>query len=110
MTTSLAVVGDFDPSGRTHAATNDAIGHCSAALGLSVQYCWLGTEELAGPDGLRRLASFDGIWIAPGSPYRSMEGALAAIRAARERQIPLLGTCGGLGRNWRGEVWGALGR
>lgn len=39
-----------------------------------------------------RLAVFDGVWIAPGSPYRSMEGALGAIRYARERGVPLVGT------------------
>jgi CTP synthase (UTP-ammonia lyase) len=35
------------------------------------------------------------VWIAPGSPYQSLDGALAAIRFARERNVPLLGTCGG---------------
>ncbi len=44
---------------------------------------------------MNRLAGVRGLWIAPASPYRSMEGALEAIRWARERQIPLLGTCGG---------------
>ena len=30
-----------------------------------------------------------------GSPYASMDGALNAIRYARERNVPFLGTCGG---------------
>jgi len=34
----------------------------------------------------------DGIWIAPASPYRSMDGALTAIRYARERGVPLVAT------------------
>src|SRR4029079_14164917 len=41
------------------------------------------------------LARYAGLLIAPGSPYRSMAGALAAIRYAREQGVPLLGTCGG---------------
>ena len=44
---------------------------------------------------MKALAEFQGIWIGPGSPYASIEGALSAIRAAREHGIPLLGTCGG---------------
>jgi CTP synthase (UTP-ammonia lyase) len=32
------------------------------------------------------------VWIAPASPYRSMDGALRAIRYARERGVPLVGT------------------
>src|SRR5207249_7799312 len=66
-----------------------------AALSSKVEHRWIGTEEVAGPDGEARLAAFSGIWIAPASPYRSMEGALSAIRIARQRRIPLLGTCGG---------------
>jgi CTP synthase (UTP-ammonia lyase) len=96
MTTSaIAIVGDFAADNRSHLATNAAIEHCSAALGLCVESCWVGTEELAHTGALKRLAEFDGFWIGPGSPYQNAEGALLAIRAAREGRIPLLGTCGG---------------
>jgi hypothetical protein len=30
--------------------------------------------------------------IGPASPYRSMDGALAAVRLARERGVPLVAT------------------
>lgn len=36
-----------------------------------------------------------GLVISPGGPYLSMEGALGAIRYAREDDVPLLGTCAG---------------
>ena len=91
----LAVVGDFNSSNSSHIATNDAILHSSAALGISVEPRWVGTEELIASGGENRLRGFDGVWIAPSSPYRSMDGALSAIRTARECRIPLLGTCGG---------------
>ena len=35
------------------------------------------------------------MWCVPGSPYHSAEGALAAIRFAREKRRVFLGTCGG---------------
>src|SRR5437667_10014794 len=95
MTASLAIVADFDSGSRSHAATNDAVAHSAADLGVSVQPEWIGTAELAGAGGQKRLADFSGMWIGPGSPYASMEGALSAIRIARARGIPLLGTCGG---------------
>jgi CTP synthase (UTP-ammonia lyase) len=95
MTTSLAIVADFDSGSKSHAATNAAIAHSAAALGVVVDYQWIGTAELTRSGGLERLAESRGIWIGPGSPYKSMEGALSAIRLARERGIPLLGTCGG---------------
>ena len=81
----IGVVGDFNPGNRTHRFTNAALEH----LGLRV--AWVPTETVAAePEG--RLAAFDGVWIAPASPYRSMDGALAAIRYARERGVPLVGT------------------
>jgi CTP synthase (UTP-ammonia lyase) len=93
--TTIAIIGDYRDGNQSHVATNDAIGHSSAALGLAVQSHWVGTDELAPSDGLKRLAEFSGFWIAPGSPYQSVSGVLQAIRMARERHIPLLGTCGG---------------
>jgi CTP synthase (UTP-ammonia lyase) len=91
----LAIVGDFNPENPSHIATNEAIKHSSAALRTSLQSQWVATEELAGSKGPDQLAEFGGLWIAPASPYKSMDGALRAIRWAREQHIPLLGTCGG---------------
>jgi CTP synthase (UTP-ammonia lyase) len=43
----------------------------------------------------RLLSDADAVWCAPGSPYASLDGALAGIRFAREHQRPFLGTCAG---------------
>ncbi len=94
MKARLTIIGDFNPGNRSHIATNDAIEHCLRVLNQPVEYRWIGTEEVALRGG-DRLAGFSAFWIAPASPYRSMEGALLAIRTARERRIPLIGTCGG---------------
>ncbi len=91
----LLVVGDFNDRNKSHLATNAAIEHSATALGLKVEHPWVGTDDVAAAGGLARLEGAAGLWIAPASPYRSMAGALAAIRLARERGIPLLGTCGG---------------
>jgi CTP synthase (UTP-ammonia lyase) len=91
----IAIVGDFQAGNPSHLATNAALRQCSAKLGLSVESSWLGTETLAQPGETARLAGFGGLWIAPGSPYKNAEGAISAIRLAREGSIPLLGACGG---------------
>lgn len=95
MTARIAIIADFDATSPSHVATEEALRHSVAALGVAVEPHWVGTRELAGPEGLRPLAGFQGLWIGPGSPYASMEGALSAIRFARETGLPLLGTCGG---------------
>ena len=85
MSARVGIVGDFNARNVTHQLTNQAC----ADLGLGFE--WIPTDAIAGDAGVR-LAEFDGIWIAPASPYRSMDGALAAIRHARERGVPLVGT------------------
>jgi len=92
---SIAIVADFNSASRSHIATNDALAHSAKALGLNLEPTWVATADLARGNTAKRLAGFAGFWIGPGSPYVSMDGALSAIRLAREQQIPLLGTCGG---------------
>jgi len=86
----IGIVGDRDPGNRTHLASERAF----QLLPEPMAFEWVPTGTIPAEAGAR-LAPYAGLLIAPGSPYRSMEGALAAIRHARERQVPLLGTCGG---------------
>jgi len=95
MARSIAIIADFNSESKAHRATNDAIKHSIAAHNPTMEFRWIDTRELVQPGSLERLSEYDGIWIGPGSPYKNMEGALSAIRIARERGIPLLGTCGG---------------
>lgn len=90
---NVAVIGDFDGSYAPHRATNSAIHHSASALGLCVSVGWLATESLE--TDLSAVTAADALWCAPGSPYRSLLGALAALRFGRERAVPTLGTCGG---------------
>ncbi len=83
----IGVVGDYGAKRETHRATNAEL----EAAG--VDFAWVATTGIGDPAG--SLGGFDGLWISPGSPYASMDGALAAIRYAREREVPLVGTCGG---------------
>jgi CTP synthase (UTP-ammonia lyase) len=92
MTVTVGVVGDFDPASRHHRATNDALAHTADALSADLQVRWLPTESLREPGAREALTRCDGLWISPGSPYRSLDGALSAIRFARENNWPLVGT------------------
>lgn len=94
MTVDIGVIGDHRADNSTHVATDGALGHASAALGLTVRGTWVGTETI-GSDAESTIGSFDGFVIAPGSPYQDLAGVLRAIRFARESDVPLLATCGG---------------
>ena len=88
---TIAVVGDYGAERPTHKATQKALEH---AVQPPLRFEWLATETAAEMDE-SELASYAGLLVAPGSPYLNMDGALKAIRVAREREVPMLGTCGG---------------
>jgi CTP synthase (UTP-ammonia lyase) len=81
----IGVVADFDPANATHRATEEALAHARGSLPFE----WLATDAVG--DGAV-LSRFAGLVIGPASPYRSMDGALRAIRYARERGVPLVAT------------------
>jgi len=92
VTIEVGLVGDHDGSITAHRAIPVALQLAGEALGIVARPRWLATDSLdAGTD----FGVFDALWCVPGSPYRRMDGALAAIRFARERGLPFLGTCGG---------------
>lgn len=90
----LAIIGDYDPTMYTHLAIDAALTHVRDHGDHALEWNWVATASLTN-DVADLFASLDAVWIAPGSPYASMEGALAAIRCARESSLPLLGVCGG---------------
>jgi CTP synthase (UTP-ammonia lyase) len=90
----IALVGDYSPDVPAHVGIPLSVALAAGVVGAEPELHWLATDSI---DVSRRepLCGYDGIWCVPASPYRSMEGALHAIRTAREEGVPFLGTCGG---------------
>lgn len=86
----IGIIGDFNPDYPSHIATNEAINHAGDALEIFVEVQWLPTKAIEKQP--ENLSLYDALWCSPGSPYQSMEGALQAIRFAREQDYPFLGT------------------
>lgn len=88
MSVRIAVVGDENEALPSHRGVNAARG----MLGEDVHSEWVPTD---GP-GIAGLRDYHGVWVVPGSPYADDDAAYEAVRWARERDVPYLGTCGGL--------------
>jgi CTP synthase (UTP-ammonia lyase) len=88
----VGIIGDYDPKRQFHIATNEALSHAAAALSASVETSWLPTPSLTKGSVGTTLKEFDALWCSPGSPYKSMDGALRGIRFAREKGWPFIGT------------------
>ena len=91
----IAVLGDFEAKSPTLPAIEKSLQHASVKLDLPVEAQWLATPSLLAPTTQKMLETFDGIWAAPGSPYKNFDGMLKGIEFARRRDWPFLGTCGG---------------
>jgi CTP synthase (UTP-ammonia lyase) len=85
----IALVGENNELQRAHQAIPSVL---SSSTDGGVEPVWVSTDSLAQGDS---LAEFDGIWLVPGMPYRSAEGAISAIRYARTTSRPFLGTSAG---------------
>src|SRR5260370_42388054 len=90
----IGLIGDYHPDVTAHVAIPQAIALASRELTCSAETEWLPTRSLE-QNTEQRLTHYDALWCVPASPYESMEGALRAIRFAREHAVPFLGTCGG---------------
>jgi CTP synthase (UTP-ammonia lyase) len=88
----IGLIGDRSDEVIAHRAIPPALTMAARELGVEVEYEWVPSEEVTSAE---RIAGLDGLWCVPGSPYRSMEGALLAIQYAREQRWPFLGTCAG---------------
>ena len=89
---NIAIVGDRDDGIAAHRAIPLALANAASALDVDLVFDCVASDTIRDS---ARLAGFDAFWVAPGSPYRSLDGALRAIGHARTAGRPLLGTCGG---------------
>jgi CTP synthase (UTP-ammonia lyase) len=90
----IGLIGDFNAEVTAHVAIPKALEFAGQTAECNIAPLWIHTSSII--DSIdSRLAGFDGLWCVPASPYASMDGALKAIRFARETDRPFLGTCGG---------------
>jgi CTP synthase (UTP-ammonia lyase) len=87
------VIGDDHPDVQGYAAIREALRHAADPLAVEIETDWLPTPALG--DVETELAAYDALWCGPWGPYRNADAALRAIRFARERGVPFLGTCAG---------------
>jgi CTP synthase (UTP-ammonia lyase) len=85
---SIALVGDRHPDHPSHRELDAVRG----MLGDDMSAEWVASDG----DRVRAVDGFDAIWVVPGSPYADDDAVYAAIRWARQNDVPFLGTCGGL--------------
>lgn len=91
----IILVGERDPAKRAHAGIEASLALFQRDIDSTLTFRWVPTATLSAATVANVLSSASGVWCVSGSPYESTEGALHAIRFAREQRRAFLGTCGG---------------
>src|SRR3954464_1227831 len=90
---TIAVTGKYTALRDAYASIIKAGEHCSAHLGVDVQFKWLDTTEVAAENVDRELAGCQGIIVPGGFGVRGTKGKIECIPYARENHVPYLGLC-----------------
>ncbi len=91
----IAVVGKYVDVVDSYKSLNEALVHGGLANECAVELDYVDSESIE-KDGLRRVHEADGILVPAGFGQRGTEGKIAAVRYAREQQVPFFGICFGM--------------
>lgn len=95
-TVNIGIVGKYQKSGDyilqdAYVSVVEALRHASAHSGIGCKLHWIDSE-----DKDMDLTQMDGILVPQGWGKRGIEGKVAAIKYARENNVPYLGLCFGM--------------
>ncbi|MGB9915621.1 MAG: CTP synthase [Candidatus Bathyarchaeales archaeon] len=92
----IALIGKYAGLSDSYVSMNEALRHSGAACKTRICITYIEAEKLErNPECINDLANFDGIFVPYGFGPRGTEGKMAAIKFARENDIPFLGICYG---------------
>ena len=93
---SIAMVGKYVEYIDSYKSINEALAHGGFANECRVDVVHIDSEQLENDIFPEALQQADGILVPMGFGERGAEGKIAAIRYARENNIPFLGICFGM--------------
>jgi CTP synthase len=95
-TVKIGLVGKYVELKDAYKSISEAFIHAGVANETKVELNWIHSESIDSDNVSEQLAGLDGILVAPGFGSRGIDGKIAAVRHARENNIPFLGICLGM--------------
>ena len=92
----IAIVGKYVQLSDAYISVVEALRHAAIATRGELHIRWINSEELETEPPEMHLKGVDAIVVPGGFGSRGVDGKIAAIKYARERQIPFLGLCLGM--------------
>lgn len=95
-TVRIAVVGKYVDLKESYKSLHESIVHGGVANHAKIEIVYVDSEKLSEKNVVQALGEANGILVPGGFGTRGVEGKIAAIRYAREKQIPFFGICFGM--------------
>jgi CTP synthase len=92
----IAVVGKYMQVKDSYKSLSEALVHGGLANNVKVHMDWIDSEIFERDDAASFLENVNGILVPGGFGERGTEGKIAAVKFARERNVPFFGICYGL--------------
>ncbi|TAE59194.1 MAG: CTP synthase [Nostocales cyanobacterium] len=95
-TVEIAIVGKYVRLSDAYLSVVESLRHAAIATYGDLRIRWVNSENLENEPPENYLTGVDGILVPGGFGSRGIDGKIAAIKYARDRQIPFLGLCLGM--------------
>ena len=92
----IAIVGKYVQLPDAYKSIIESLIHASAYNKRKLKLELILSDKLSEENVEKKLSKIDGIVVAPGFGQRGMDGKFAALKYARENNIPCLGICMGM--------------
>jgi CTP synthase len=93
---SISLVGKYIELKEAYKSLCEALTHGGIANDSRVNIHWVDSEDIEAKGSGEMLKGMDGILVPGGFGIRGVEGKIAAVKYAREGQIPYFGICLGM--------------
>lgn len=94
--TRIALVGKYVELPDAYLSVVEALKHAGYAYDSDVEIQWINSENVTEENVAELLKDSDGVLVPGGFGDRGLAGKIAAIRYARENNVPFLGICLGM--------------
>jgi CTP synthase len=92
----IAIVGKYIRLSDAYLSVVEALRHAAITMESELNLRWVSSEDLESQGTENFLMGVSGILVPGGFGFRGIDGKIAAIKYARENQIPFLGLCLGM--------------
>lgn len=94
--TTIALVGKYIELKDSYKSIIESVIHAGVANETRVKIEWVKAEDVTSKNAATLFKNVKGMIVAPGFGERGIEGKIAAIKYARENDLPFLGICLGM--------------